>query len=222
MTVGQSVASESGSPGLRHTLLAGVLLAGAAISMVGLLVAAGHERLGWDFRNTYLRAAELVAHGASPYSGPGEALIAEGRAYVYPPQLAVVLSPLTALPADLVVLAAFVGSFVQHDGKWYLEVEPTYHFTRDGKRGDRFGGSRLSGIKRLERNPAVLGQLLMWSQVLAPGATLFRKAYPHLAFGPPLTFELPASIDDALYLKHEEEPQADAALDELSGTLWTL
>lgn len=115
--------------------------------------------------------------------------------------------------------SAFVASFVEHDGTWYLEVEPTYHFTRDGRRGDMFGASRLSGIKRLERNQAVLGQLFMWASVMGSGATLFRNAYPHLTFGPVARFDVPVGIDDPLWLKHEE-PDQDA-IDDVA-TLWDL
>lgn len=65
--------------------------------------------------------------------------------------------------------SAFSGHFVSHEGTWFLEIEPTYRFTFDGKRGDRYGAERLTGIKRLERNPSVLGQIHMWVSVLETG-----------------------------------------------------
>lgn len=104
--------------------------------------------------------------------------------------------------------SAFTGHFVRHEGVWFLEVEPTYHFTRDGRLGDRYGASRLSGIKRLEHNPAVLGQLMMWRSVLTKTATLFNKAYPYLIFGDFKTFDLEHGIADDDWLKHEEPEEA--------------
>ncbi|MEO8033637.1 MAG: hypothetical protein ABI837_04345, partial [Acidobacteriota bacterium] len=102
--------------------------------------------------------------------------------------------------------SAFSGHFVYHEGSWFLEIEPTYRFTFDGKRGDRYGSDRLTGIKRLERNPSVLGQLHMWAAVLEPDASLFHKTYAHLSFGKLATFTLPYGIDDAAWLKREDEP----------------
>jgi hypothetical protein len=119
--------------------------------------------------------------------------------------------------------SAFIGHFVRDDdGAWFLEIEPTYHFTFDGKRGDSFGASRLTGIKRLERNPSVLGQLHMWRAVLSPPPTLFRKAYPHLAFGDLEKFQLSAGIDDPAWLKREDEPLPAADEVERADTLWDL
>jgi len=119
--------------------------------------------------------------------------------------------------------SAFVGQFVRHDSdSWFLEIEPTYHFTFDGKRGDRYSASRLTGIKRLERNPSVLGQLHMWVSVLSPPNTLFKKAYPDLAFGDLERLELPCGIDDAAWLKREDEPLPTADVVEQADTLWDL
>ena len=62
--------------------------------------------------------------------------------------------------------SAFKGYFQRIENQWYLEITPTYHFTSDGKKEDIFRESRLKGIKRLERNPAVVGHLLMWVDYL--------------------------------------------------------
>lgn len=102
--------------------------------------------------------------------------------------------------------SAFIGHFVRHDEVWYLEVVPTYHFTADGYRTDRHRADRLTGIKRLERNSSVLGQLRMWAAVLTPYTTLFEDDYPHLRFGQLECFGLQCGVDDVAWLKHEEEP----------------
>jgi hypothetical protein len=60
--------------------------------------ALGGLELPFDFA-VYLRAAESVRAGESPYVDPDE--VTEGTApYVYPPLLAILLVPATALPAD--------------------------------------------------------------------------------------------------------------------------
>jgi alpha-1,2-mannosyltransferase len=97
-------------------LSAGVMVGAAAIFMVALFAATGSEKLGYDFRAVYLPAAESVWHGESPYADDDPQ--ATGRLpYVYPPQLAILLVPFTALPVDaaavfgvLASLAALVGA----------------------------------------------------------------------------------------------------------------
>jgi len=110
VSVGASTLAESARLGWSRTLSTGALVAGAAISVVSLLALAGTDQLGWDFRYTYLRAAALVMHGGSPYPPLDDAVLGSGTAYVYPPQLAVVLAPVTNLPADVVVWLAFCAA----------------------------------------------------------------------------------------------------------------
>lgn len=101
--------------------------------------------------------------------------------------------------------SAFEGQFVRLEGTWFLEVVPTYHFTSDGSRRDRFSAARMTGIKKLEKNQSVLGQLRMWGAFLAEPPTLFGRAYPHLQFGELVTFAIDIGIDDSSWLKHEEQ-----------------
>lgn len=116
--------------------------------------------------------------------------------------------------------SAFEGNFVRHDGAWFLEIEPTYWFTRDGRQPDLFAEERLAGIKRLEKNAAVLGQLHMWAAVLTEPASLFRDAYPHLAFGALKQLDLPCGIEDEIWVKREESGDDVEALDADNDLLW--
>ncbi len=59
--------------------------------------------------------------------------------------------------------SAFKGWFQRFGDDWYLEITPTYYFTRDGWRLDRFYEDRLKKIKEQEKNPAVRGQVVMWA-----------------------------------------------------------
>lgn len=107
--------------------------------------------------------------------------------------------------------SAFKGNFVRANDQWYLEITPTYHFTVDGYRVDPFREGRLAKIKRLERNPAVLGQLLMWVSLLQkPLASLFVGEYPYLSFGKLAVVELEAGIPDDIWYEAEEGEDATA------------
>ena len=61
---------------------------------------------------------------------------------------------------------AFVPRFWRLGDDWYLSVTPTFVFTRDGVRPDRFAADRLSKKKKLEKNQAILGQFVMWRRFL--------------------------------------------------------
>ena len=102
-------------------LTVGLLLAVAAVFVTGLLAEAPSDRFGWDFRYQYFAGAGNVAHGRPLYLSPHDATLQQAlegiRAYVYPPQVAVMLVPLTPLSSDaatvvalLASLAAIVGS----------------------------------------------------------------------------------------------------------------
>ena len=56
-----------------------------------------------------------------------------------------------------------VGTLGSH---WFVEVTPTYHFTRDGYNPDRWAGEHLKKIKECENNAAVMGQFVMWRSFL--------------------------------------------------------
>jgi hypothetical protein len=103
---------------------------------------------------------------------------------------------------------AFEGHFRRLGSDWYLEVTPTYRFTRDGRLPDRFAEERLKGIKRLERHRAVLGQLLTWFEILTKTGDLFQPAYPHLAFERPEGLSLEAGIDDDAWFSNEDPDEA--------------
>lgn len=85
------------------------VLAVLAIVWTSTFVAIGaaDHLLAWDLRFAYLPAAEAVLHGHSPYPGLHDPILEDQKGYVYPPQLALLLVPLTYLP---IALAAFLGA----------------------------------------------------------------------------------------------------------------
>ena len=94
-----------------------VLLVGAVLAVtVGFavwLVQGGSFAV--DFRFAYLPATDGVIHGVNPYPAATDPSVDAGSAYVYPPLLAVLLVPFTALPEMLaatiwvIVLLAALG-----------------------------------------------------------------------------------------------------------------
>jgi hypothetical protein len=90
---------------------------------------------------------------------------------------------------------AFDGRFRYLDGEWFLEIAPTYRFTTDGMKKSWLHEYRLSGIKRIEGNRAVLSQVLAWSSVLSaePGSNRPKR---HLRFGPLPVFQIDRPIPD--------------------------
>ncbi len=104
--------------------------------------------------------------------------------------------------------SAFEGQFLRLGDEWYLEITPTYHFTSDGYRKDKFREERLQGIKRLDRNPAVLGQLRMWAVYLSRPQDLLSLNYPFLRFGQLATVDINASLLDDVWYKSEEKDKS--------------
>lgn len=105
--------------------------------------------------------------------------------------------------------SALRGQFLSIDGQWHLEVTPTYYFTRDGLATYRFYEEPLKGIKRLERNNAVRGQLVMWIELLTMPPDMHRPAYPYLSFGRATEFSFAFGLNDEDWLAREK---ADAEL----------
>lgn len=109
--------------------------------------------------------------------------------------------------------AAFLN-FRTWDGNWYLEINPTYHFTRDGERESLYSSEYLATIKRLERNGAVKGLVEHWGQYLAQhqSDTLFGAADRRIEFGPLATVTVDASIDERAWIVPKEVEHGDVAL----------
>lgn len=94
---------------------------------------------------------------------------------------------------------AFRPGFEYVDGRWHLEVVPDYLFTFDGERESRRADEMLAGIKKREKNLAVLGHIRMWEHILTRPPSLLTDEPPLLLFGPLLTVEVPVGLDDALW-----------------------
>lgn len=109
--------------------------------------------------------------------------------------------------------SALSWQFIQIEGDWYCLVVPEYFFTRDGYRESRFASDQLRGIKKIERNPAVLQETKLWASILCPADSLFGQAERILDFGDLVTFKVDQGIDDATWKVEEgtDEDDGDSA-----------
>jgi hypothetical protein len=94
---------------------------------------------------------------------------------------------------------AFRPGFEYVDGRWHLEVVPDYLFTFDGEHESRRADEKLAGIKKREKNLAVLGHMRMWEHILTRPPSLLSDEPPLLLFGPLVTVEVPVGLDDAAW-----------------------
>lgn len=104
--------------------------------------------------------------------------------------------------------SAFIGKFLKFTDKWYLEITPSYYFTRDGYNEYKFSDDKIRKIKMLELNMAILGQVVMWSKILQPvlERDLFEKPkIEHIEFGELVKMRTPYGIDDKAWLPKEEK-----------------
>jgi len=111
---------------------------------------------------------------------------------------------------------AFLPRFTRIDGRWYLQVSPTYHYTRDGREPSLFAEELLSGLKRLERHRAVFLQVKMWANYLQDDLRL-REQEPPLRFGRLATVDVERGIDEARWKLERVDGTADED-DLLTGT----
>lgn len=100
---------------------------------------------------------------------------------------------------------------------WYCALVPEYHYTRDGQAESRFAASLRSGIKRIEKNAAVRGQVRMWAAYLRRQDDLTGLGARVLEFGQLVTFDTGVGIDDRAW---STDPEAVAPSDDADE--WTL
>lgn len=117
--------------------------------------------------------------------------------------------------------SAFEGRFRRHDDSWLLQITPTYYYSYGGHLPDQYYESKLKGIKALENNEAVLGQVVMWAYLLGPKEqNLFGSStYPYLSFGSLLSFGIDVGINDSTWLPADD--MDDSASDSVDLPLFS-
>ena len=99
-----------------------------------------------------------------------------------------------------------------HD-EWFIVIDPTFYFTRDGFQPHRYPEALLSGKKRLERNAAVRGQVIMWQHLLVSSAeaqddlwTASEPGAPRLRFKPVPVLQLSRAVPESSW--NRSDPRA--------------
>ncbi len=111
----------------------------------------------------------------------------------------------------------FESRFRRFDGKWCLEINPTYLFTSDGENTHPYHQEYLAKIKSIEGSGAVGGTVVMFAALLRDreGGLFAADNYPHVGFGGLLEAELDVGIDDKLWRKGDKKPAATEPVDEV-------
>ncbi|MGY6251424.1 DUF4365 domain-containing protein [Bosea thiooxidans] len=106
--------------------------------------------------------------------------------------------------------SAFLHRFLRLGERWYAEITPTYHFTRDGYKPDPWAGEHLKKIKEFENNAAVMGQFVMWRYFLTHqgAADLYAESYPFLTFASLEPLALDVGVPDGLWKSQEADPES--------------
>lgn len=114
---------------------------------------------------------------------------------------------------------AFRGQFRYVDDSWYLEITPTYRFTTDGEKRERFHEERLKKIKEIEGNRAVLSCVLFWASFLQPEKGLFAEEPPPIQFGSLQKFVLEVGIEDNQWKRNDPQTAAREEQSDAQGLL---
>jgi len=101
---------------------------------------------------------------------------------------------------------AMRARFHEIEGSWFLEINPTYRFSRDGWKDDLFAAERLKKIKEFEGNPGIFSNAFMWSEMLTSTvADFWHREYPHLSFGGLLSISASKGIPDEAWRSSSSE-----------------
>lgn len=98
---------------------------------------------------------------------------------------------------------AFRLEFHLFDANWYISITPTWYFSRDGYRVDRFGAKNISWLKRQENNQQVHTHFRFIVHQLheVQENSLFdtKKVVAHIQVGEPVSFQNHPVLPDDLW-----------------------
>ena len=116
--------SGRGRQSSRAGLLTATLIFFAIAVVLGAIAFSAKDGLlAWDVRFAYLPASDAVLDGVSPYPQLDDPILEDQKGYVYPPQLALLLVPLTVLPTGVAsMLAALSMLALVGLTLWVLDV----------------------------------------------------------------------------------------------------
>jgi len=104
--------------------------------------------------------------------------------------------------------------------EWFVVIDPTFFFTNDGFSPHRYAGPLLAGKKRLERNAAVRGQVIMWQHLLVESGkqedsllSAMSKERPVLAFETLPIIDLPSAVPEASWMRTDPRAEQMVSMD---------
>lgn len=103
---------------------------------------------------------------------------------------------------------AIIPHFLCFGGRWFLTVEPTYHFTTNGKEPYPLREDYLSGMKRLEKHQAVHNNVRFWAYWLTH-QDLIEPRKENLVFAAPESFTSEYGIIDSDWLAKADDEERD-------------
>jgi hypothetical protein len=107
-------------------------------------------------------------------------------------------------------------------GRWFLEINPTYHFTIDGRRDSLYDAEYVKKIKRMERNSAVFQLVRAWADYLQGEDTLFTSRDERILFGDLLAIDADAAIDESAWIPPPDPVVREPGGSSLVTSLWDL
>jgi hypothetical protein len=111
---------------------------------------------------------------------------------------------------------ALDARFISLDVDWYLALNPTYHFTSDGREDCSFAGLLTKGIKQQEGHEAVRSTVKFWAHYLTASPSLFSgPPDSRLRFGRLATVDVAEGIDDAAWKPRRGDAAPDCEADDL-------
>lgn len=108
----------------------------------------------------------------------------------------------------------FEPRFRRFDGRWCLEINPTYLFTSDGDKTHPYHQEYLAKIKSIEGSGAVGGTVAMFAWLLRDREGLFADNYSHLGFGDLLCGDMDVGIDDKLWANTDKKELAEEPVED--------
>lgn len=102
---------------------------------------------------------------------------------------------------------------------WYLEINPTYHFTIDGKRESPYDAEGIKNMKLLERNNAVFQLVRAWADYLKGDVNLLTDGDNRIEFGDLTLIEADAAIDERVWIPPKLDDDGDEQAGSVQG-LW--
>jgi len=104
---------------------------------------------------------------------------------------------------------AFMANFLEIDGVYYLQIDPTYYFSRDGGRKHPKWEDLIRAARILQKERDYHSNLEVWHQLLTQQADFARTEYPFLSFNDYRRFTVPVSIPDDVWRSAAQSSSVD-------------